>query len=406
MIAAFFWLCVGSILYTYIGYPLVLWLLVRHRPTSVSGTLAAPPVTLLIAAYNEASSIARKLENSLELDYPPERLHILVAADGSDDATVQIVRSFAERGVELSYSPERRGKMAAINRAMPRARGEIVVFSDANNMYESNVLKELVTHLGDATVGAVTGAKVIARGDGVLGDYEGLYWKYESFIKESETRLGNCTGVAGEILAIRRDLYEPPPDHIINDDFYIAMHVIQRGFRVVYAPRAVSLERVSATAKDEMIRRARIAAGRFQAIALAGSFLRWKRPLVAWQVISHKFMRPLVPIAMIGALIANMAATIWPSREVGATGWLQLAPPVSWALLIAQLTFFGLAWVGRRVGKRGRIGRMLYLPTFLVDSNMAALAGLIRLLTLRETAVWRRARRTEEAGPAAGRAGK
>lgn len=395
LMAFLFWLCVGSILYTYIGYPLMLWLLARGKPQHPSGMFTTPPVTLLIAAYNEAAIIARKLENSLALNYPLDRLQILVAADGSDDATPDIVRTFAERGVELSYSPERRGKMAAINRAMPLVRGEVIVFSDANNMYEVGALRELIGHFADPAVGAVTGAKVIESGDGALGESEGLYWKYESFIKERETRLGSCSGVAGEILALWRDLYQPPPDHIINDDFYIAMSVVKRGYRVVYAPKALSAERVSATAQDEMVRRARIVAGRYQAIALAGQLLPWNQPLVVWQVISHKFLRPLVPVAMIGALLANVAAVLWPTPVSGLAGWLLLASPVNWILLIGQLAFYGAAWLGGRIGKRGPLGKLLYLPTFLVNSNLAALVGLFRFLRKRQTTLWQRARRAE-----------
>lgn len=395
MIALLFWLCVGSILYTYLGYPLLLWLLARGKPEHPSGMFTTPPVTVLIAAYNEASVIARKLENTLALNYPLDRLQILVAADGSDDATPDIVKSFAERGVELSYNPERRGKMAAINRAIPQVRGEVIVFSDANNMYAVEALRELIGHFADPKVGAVTGAKVIESGDGALGESEGLYWKYESFIKERETRLGSCSGVAGEILALWRDLYQPPPDHIINDDFYIAMSVIKRGYRVVYAPRALSAERVSATAQDEMVRRARIIAGRYQAIALAGELLPWNQPLVVWQIVSHKFLRPLVPVAMIGALLANVLAVIWPTPFTGPVSWLLLAPPANWVVLAGQLAFYGAAWLGGRIGKRGLLGKLLYLPTFLVNSNLAALVGLFRFLRKRQTTLWQRARRAE-----------
>ena len=137
VIAILFWLCLGSIFYTYAGYPMLLTLLARTRPKPLAHKPISPTVTLLIAAYNEQAAIADKLENSLALSYPADRLQILVAADGSDDHTTDIVPAFAERGVELSYSPLRRGKMAAINRAIPQARGEILVFSDANNMYDS-----------------------------------------------------------------------------------------------------------------------------------------------------------------------------------------------------------------------------------------------------------------------------
>jgi cellulose synthase/poly-beta-1,6-N-acetylglucosamine synthase-like glycosyltransferase len=391
--ARLFWLCISSIIYTYIGYPLLLALLARTRPKPQPPEPTTPFVTLLIAAYNEQAIIAEKIENSLALDYPPERLQILVTADGSDDRTPDIVRTYAGRGVELSYNPPRRGKMAAINRAIPRVRGEIILFSDANNMYEASVLYELVAPFADPTVGAVTGAKSIVRGDGVLGESEGLYWQYESFIKKQETQLGCCTGVAGEILAIRRDLFEPPPDSVINDDFYIAMRLAQRGYRIIYTPQARSWERVSFSAQDEITRRARIVAGRYQAITLAPKLLPWQRPLIVWQVVSHKFLRPLVPFAMAGALLANLIAVIRPLRSKKYL-LLYLAPPFNWIILLFQLLFYGLAWLGNHQPERkGTTGKLLYLPTFLVNSNLAAVIGLYRFLTKSQTPLWQRVQR-------------
>ncbi|MBA3533968.1 MAG: glycosyltransferase family 2 protein, partial [Ardenticatenales bacterium] len=326
MSSKLFWASVGSIVYTYVGYPLLLTLLARTRPQPRPYAPIRPTVTLLITAYNEEAVIAEKLENSLALDYPRERLQILVAADGSDDQTPEIVRGYAARGVELSFSPPRRGKMAAINRAMPLARGEIVVFSDANNLYDPTTLQALVKPFFDPEIGATSGAKVILRGDGALGESEGLYWKYESFVKKQETRLDSCAGVAGEIFALRRRLFESPPEAIINDDFYMAMRLIGRGYRVVYVPEARSAERVSLSAEDERARRARIIAGRYQAIALAPSYLPLQRPLVVWQIVSHKFLRPLVPFAMLGALVANSQALLWPPRQGKDALW-RLAPP-------------------------------------------------------------------------------
>ncbi|MCK6630566.1 MAG: glycosyltransferase family 2 protein [Anaerolineae bacterium] len=394
MIGKLFWLCVGSIIYTYAGYPILLALLARTRPKPPTYPAAVPTVTLLIAAHNEQAVIAGKLENSLALDYPRERLQILVAADGSDDQTPEIVRAYARQGVELSFSPPRRGKMAAINRAMAQAWGELVVFSDANNMYEHCTLRELVAPFADKTVGAVTGAKSILPGDGALGESEDLYWRYESFIKKQETRLGCCTGVAGEILAVRRELFESPPDNIINDDFYLAMCLIQHGYRVVYTPQARSWERVSLSASDELTRRARIVAGRYQVISLAPRLLPLRRPLLVWQVVSHKFLRPLVPLAMVGALLANLVALFRPPKA-GPQTLLRLATPFNWIGLSLQFFFYGLAWLGNSLKPKGACGKLLYLPSFLVNSNLAALIGLYRSLTKGQTSLWQRARRRE-----------
>lgn len=383
------WLSIGTIGYTYVGYPLILWLLARvvHPSNSAETDRPAstlPTVTLLISAYNEEATIAAKLENSLALDYPDAQMQILVAADGSDDETVAIVQTFAERGVDLSYTAVRDGKMAAINRAMAHVRGEIVLFSDANNVYREDTLQALIVEFKDDRVGAVSGAKVILRGDGALGDSEGLYWRYESFIKRQESRLGNCVGVAGEIFAMRRALFVPVPAGIINDDAYMAMDLLRRGYQIRYAPTARSYERVSVAAEDEIERRTRINAGRYQALAEARTLLPWQHPLVLWQILSHKFLRLALPLAMIGALVSNGLLVMLPGAL--ATRW-----PLG--LLALQLCFYLSALIGNRYPLTGKLGKLLYLPTFLVNGNWAALLGLLRYLRGGQKAQWQRVRR-------------
>ncbi|MGZ9234838.1 MAG: glycosyltransferase family 2 protein, partial [Anaerolineales bacterium] len=312
-----FWLSVLFILYVYLGYPLILTLLARLRRKPVGYSSYLPKVTLLIAAYNEQDVIASKLENALDMNYPREKLQIIVAADGSDDGTADLVKSFEPRGVELSYQPERRGKMAAINRAMPRVQNEIVLFSDANNLYDRDTLRELVKPFSDANVGAVSGSKNIIGSGDTLTKADSLYWRYESYIKVQETRLGSCTGVSGEILAVRHSLYQSPPDKVINDDVFIAFGVLRQGYRLIYMPSARSFERSSLTEKDEALRRTRIVAGRYQAMLMSAQLLPWRNPLLVWQIVSHKFMRPLVPLAMIMALGANLLALLIPSASLG-----------------------------------------------------------------------------------------
>ena len=372
-----FLLSVGLILYTYLGYPALLAVAARLWPRPLQLGEQTPSLTLLIAAYNEAETIAQKIENSLALDYPAEQLQIIVAADGSSDNTVQIVAAYTAQGVILNHEPARAGKMAAINRAMPRAAGEIVVFSDANNLYSPDALRQLVKPFADARVGAASGAKIIAKGDGALGESEGLYWRYESSIKQWETAVDSCVGVAGELLALRRHLFEPPPENIINDDFYMAMRLLRQGYRVVYVPEARSVERVSPSAAAEMARRTRIVAGRYQALWLGARLLPWQRPLLVWQIVSHKFLRPLVPLAMIGALLANLVMVFQP--------W-----PLARLLLALQLGFYGTAVVGYQARLNGLPGKILYLPAYLVHSNLAALFGLYRFLAGKQTTNWQR----------------
>ncbi len=390
-----FWIFIALIGYVYFGYPLLLALLARMSRRPDFPPTAEPTLTLLIAAYNEESCIARKLDNALTLAYPRDKLQILVAADGSDDRTADIVRQYASQGVELSYQPVRQGKMAAITRALAVARGDVIVFSDANNIYETDTLRALVAPFASAQVGAVSGAKHILKDDGALSSSEGLYWKYESFIKRQETRLSSCTGVSGEIFAIRKALFAPAPRGTINDDFYLAMQVLRSGYRVVFAPAARSFERVSLTAEDEVIRRKRINAGRYQVLYRWRQFLPYKHPLLMWQIVSHKILRLFVPFFMLGAFIANLCALIGTPAGVSAS-LLRLTFPFNWILFGLQLAFYGLAGLGGRTARIGPLRKLAYLPAFLVNSNLAALQGWTYSLGGKDRSLWQKVRRAEE----------
>jgi cellulose synthase/poly-beta-1,6-N-acetylglucosamine synthase-like glycosyltransferase len=391
--ALLFWGSVVGIFYTYFGYPVLIFLLAKiiHKPET--SQTSQPSVTLLIAAYNEETVIEDKIQNSLTINYPKDLLQILIVTDGSADKTPEIAKRYTPYGIEILHEPERRGKMAAINRAWPSVRGEIVVFSDANNYYESDTILSLTRPFGDPRVGAVTGAKIIGQGDGSLGASEGLYWKYESFIKKQESRAGSCTSAAGEVLAIRKNLYLRPPDNVINDDFYLAMQIIRTGYRLVYAPEAKSIERVSPSAQDEITRRTRINAGRFQAITMAKQILPLDQPLLVWQILSHKFLRPIVPFIMMGAALFNLLAVLFPPAGQGL--WI-LSRPYSVIFLGLQFLFYALAWIGRKTGDRGeqnKLVRLFYIPTFLTNSNFAALMGFVKFLRGNQSHLWERIQR-------------
>ena len=394
IIAIVFWVSIFLIVYAYFGYPALVWFFAKFKRKENKKESYEPSVTLLIAAYNESAAIGKKIENALELDYPREKFQILITNDGSEDGTDEIVRSFADRGVEMVSGEKRQGKMMALKRGMNAARGEIIVMSDATNTYSLNTIKALVEPFVDPSVGIASGAKHVTKGDGVLGSSEGLYWKYESWIKKEETKLGSCINVTGEIYAFRKPLFGSPPDSIINDDFYMMMNVLNQGYRVVYTPDARSWERVSQTATDEIERRARINAGRYQAMAMASKYLPFDRPLIVWQVISHKFSRPLVPFGMILAFIANFFALIFPAQE--SSGLLWLSPPWNQIFFGLQIAFYALALLGNYFNS-GAIGKILYVPRFLVNSNWAALKGFWRFANRRQTTLWERVQRREEA---------
>jgi poly-beta-1,6-N-acetyl-D-glucosamine synthase len=372
---------VGTIAYTFVGYPALVAALARVRPKPVrTDPTVCPPISLVVVAYNERTVIARKLENCLELDYPRERLELIVVTDGSDDGTDEVASQFAQ--ARVMHTPGRSGKLAAMNRAAGEASGEILVFSDANNLYTRDALRELVAPFADAEVGIVTGRKAIDDGSGRPLDHaEGLYWRYESKLKEWETRSGSVTAVAGEILAFRRAAFQSPAAETMNEDFIQAMLAAAAGWRVVYAPRAVSLELASATTADEAIRRSRLVTGRWQALRAMLPVLLRRNPRLFWQVVSHKGLRPLIPAALASAAVAN----------------LSLATSRRWArpVALAQLGFYASAAAGASQERRGKRSRLLYLPYWFCRMNLATLTGFRNYVSGSREAVWARVARGE-----------
>jgi poly-beta-1,6-N-acetyl-D-glucosamine synthase len=335
-------------------------------------------VSLIILAHNEQDVIEAKLENSLRLEYPPERLEVLVVADGSDDATAD--RAAGIGAVKVLHRPERRGKLAAMTRGAQEASGEVLVFSDANNLYSSNALIELVAPFADPEVGVATGRKAIDDGSGrPLDRAEGFYWRYESKLKQWESTCGSVTAAAGEILAFRREAFPTvPPDSLVEDLAQI-MTAAAAGWRVVYAPDAVSLEPASASTGEEATRRTRIIAGRWQVILRLLPRLALRRPRLAWQLFSHKVTRPLIPGALI-VLAASNGALARRSRL---------------AVLAAagQIAFYAGAAHGWRAERRGRRSRLTYLPYYFCRMNVATLSGPLSLIRGRQSAIWVRVRR-------------
>lgn len=385
-----FWLLALFVLYTYVGYPFLIALLAKVFGKPETYEPYFPALTLIIPAYNEEAYIAKKLDNSLTLDYPREKLQILVVADGSSDKTADIVRQYAERSVELSYIPDRNGKMAAIVRAMDFVRGEIVVFSDANNMYEEKALRELVAPFSNGKVGAATGAKLIIEDGRDLSSAEGLYWKYESGVKKNETALGSTVSSVGEIMAVRKNLFVAPKGKIINDDHYIILDLLRRDYRVVYVPSARSFEYVSKTARDEVERRTRMNAGLYQTISMSGHLLP-RSPILIWQVLSHKYFRAFVPFALLSLVILNLVIVLF-AREPGGS-LILLTPPYGLIALALQFVFYGFAILGNLFPFTGALGKLFYIPTFLLNSNIATLAGFFSFITNKQSHIWTRVAR-------------
>lgn len=378
LLLAVFWGSTGLILYGYLGFPAIMWLVARRRarPTHADSAFR-PSVSLIIAACNEEKAIREKLRNSLDLIYPRECLEILVAADGSSDATAAIVSEFAPEGVQLLHQPERRGKSAAIARAVAACSGEIVLFSDANTDYSPDAILKLVRHFADPRVGGVSGRKIVLSDrDRVATEGETAYWSYESSLKEWESAAGSIVTADGEIFAMRRCLFGSLPPSIVHDDMYLTLKLVERGFRVVYEREATSAEYASKTLFDEFHLKVRYASAGYQILA---RFRNLFLPVPTWfglEFLSHKFLRWVAPFLLVGVFLSS-ALLAQPLYAV--VFWLQVAFYV--ASLLGFLT-------------RGRVSaRILYLPLYFTVMNAAALYGFVRYFAFGQSPLWRKAER-------------
>lgn len=369
-----FWLSLALLAYVYLGYPLLARLLAARREGRPAAAPITPPVTVLIAAHNEARHIEATVRNKLAQDYPPERLEVVVVSDGSTDGTDDLVRGIADPRVRLLRQEPRAGKTAALNLAMPHARGEVVVFSDANSLYAPDAVRRLVAPLADPRVGYVTGRMVYKAPDGSpTGQGCSAYMRYENALRGWETRLGSVVGVDGGIDAVRRDLYQPMrPDQL--PDFVLPLAVRERGWRVVYAPEALLYEDALAAASDEFRMRVRVTLRALHALRDKAALLDPRRHgLFAWQLLSHKLLRYLAPWFQLAALGANLA--------------LAGAGPFWRALLGLQILFYLAAGVGHW-RRRRPMPRPLTMIYYLCLINAAAAVAWVRFWRGQRQVVW------------------
>ena len=369
------------VFYTYVGYAAVIWCCSRlfgghsSPPTPTDEDL--PTVSLLIAAHDEEDVIGARIENALELDYPPGKLEIVVGSDGSTDRTAEIVRGYAERGVKLFDYPVRRGKASVLNDSVPRLQGDIVLLSDANTHSQPQAVRMLARWFQDPAVGAVCGQLTLV--DPKTGrNVDGAYWKYENFLKRCEGRLGALLGANGAIYAIRRSLFVPIPRETIIDDFVIPLLAKQtHGCEIVYDRQAVAVEETPPKMGAEFRRRCRIGAGGFQSIKLVGGLLS---PMFGWLSFcfwSHKVLRWCCPFFLVTALVAN----------------LLLDAEIYRATLAAQSSFYALSALGAYLPGTGRGMRLVRMTTMFSLMNLALLVGFWRWATSAQRGTWQRTAR-------------
>ena len=364
-----FWASSAFILYIYLGYAVLLALLTRRRRSHVSAEPATlPHVSLLISAYNERRIIAEKLLNALSLDYPQDRLEILVISDCSDDGTDEIVGNFCTSSVRLIRLPERVGKSVGLNVGVSQAIGDILIFSDANAMYQSDAARELVKHFSDPGVGYVVGnARYSDRPEQTASaKSEGLYWKLETWLKWKESDFGSVVGGDGAIYAIRRDLFSPLQATDIND-LLNPLQIVVRGYRGVYEPAAVCFEEAAQSFAGEFRRKVRIVSRSLNALSRAPRVLvPWPQPRHWFALVSHKVLR------WFGSLFLILVFLISSVQARHST--------IYRTALYLQLTFYILAAVGWTLERRGSAPRMFYLPYYFCMVNVASLVGIAKFL--------------------------
>ena len=379
MLVAVFWAALFLVVYTYLIYPVLLWLLAAGRKMPEYASLSEwPGVSLIIAAHNEEVVLRAKLENALAMDYPAERLDILVVSDASTDGTDRIATEFAARGVRLHRQEVRGGKTAAQNAGVRLARGQFLAFSDANSMYASSALKRLLAPFADERIGCVCGELQYANPDEQgAGKGEGLYWRYEQFLKRRESLLSSTLGANGAIYALRRELFVELRGDIISD-FVAPLSAWQRGFRIAYEPKAVATEYSSVRFGDEFRRRRRIVSRSLYGLWTEASVLNpFAHFFFAFQMFSHKLLRWLVPVWLLVVLAVNIPLAV--SEYYG-------------ILLALQVAFYGLAALGLLLPER--LGRcwLFYVPAYFTATNWGTLLGLLSFLMGRRHRVWQPAR--------------
>jgi biofilm PGA synthesis N-glycosyltransferase PgaC len=366
-----FWLGIATPVYAYLGYPVALALLrlVIHRPIRKQAGL--PTVSLLIPAYNEADMIEEKIRNSLALDYPPDKLEIVIACDGCKDNTPELAkRAAAGTRIRILDYPVNRGKIATLNEAVRELTGDIIVFSDGAAMLYRDSVRKLVENFEDPVVGAASGKYTVVKADEVdIGKSEDFYWKYETFLKVMESELASTLGAHGHLHAIRRELYPFPAPGTINDDYVIPVSVLARGYRAVYEPKAIVYE--EAREMTGFGRRVRIMAGNVQQIReIKGLFVPF-RPLLLFFFLSHKVSRLLVPFGMVAAIVANL---------------ILINQPLYRLLLYGQGLFYLLAIAGTFLKLKPKV---LMLPYYFCMVNAAVFFGLYYAMTSLRRMAWK-----------------
>lgn len=371
-----FSICAAAIAWVYVLYPMLLLtigLLRRHSKPPPMTDEQLPSVTMLIPAFNEAAVIASKIENALDLDYPPNKLRIVVVSDCSTDGTDAIVQRFQDRGVQYLRNERQKGKIATLSDLGAKEKSDVILITDANAIFERSALRRLVSYFDDPSVGMVTGNKTLRRTATLVGEGEGTYQNYETVLRRAEANTISVTFVTGAMTAIRRELFKPLPEYL-EFDHVLPQYVVNQGYRVAFAEDATFSEETAPHTKAEYRVRVRNATRGFSMVLNIGRYLDvWRHPVYAFHLFSRKILRWLIAIPAAGLLVSSLVLVEQP--------WFRL-------LFVLQLLFYLVAAAGYFFDRRGYSGGLVALPFYFCLVNFASLVGLIRAVRGEQIAVW------------------
>lgn len=387
-----FWLCLALVVYTYVGYGAVLYIILKikklfirkeYSPILPLDQQLLPEVTLMICAFNEADVIKEKMKNIRELNYPQNKLCVMWVTDGSTDNSNKLLESFPE--VNLVYSPERKGKAAAMQHGLQKNKSEYVIFTDANTMLNADAIREIVRQFMRPNVSCVSGEKrVKARQSGqATAEGEGLYWKYESLLKKWDSDLYSAMGAAGELFAVRMSHYRQAPSNALLDDFMISMLILKDGHRIAYTKEAYATEYGSANTEEESKRKRRIAAGGLQSIWWLRSLMNpFAHPKVAFQYISHRVLRwSITPVALFALIPLNLLLVVFDGH------------PIYCIIGVLQFLFYLSALIGHILKQIGHRNKLLYVPCYFMFMNLNVFLGIRYLMSHKSSGIWEKSRR-------------
>lgn len=382
-VVVLFWALIFLIGYCYFLYPFFLFLIARIKPYPVRKSPYQPFISVIIAVCDEEDVIEAKIKNLLSLDYPADKLEIMIGSDGSTDKTNEIVREFKEGRIRLYENTARQGKVAMLSRMIPDAKGEVFLFTDARQILDRSAARELVENFADEKIGCVSGELMFAKAQEATGKGVNLYWNYEKFIRSQESRIHSMLGATGAIYAIRRELYVSPPENTVLDDMYIPLKIIERGYRAIFDGQAKAYDAVAANPQEEHRRKARTLYGNYQIFGLfPGMFIPFKSP-IALQFFSHKFLRVTVPFLLIAVFILNA---------------LLVQDLLYGVLFKLQIVFYGMAVIGalarnKKYGILRAVSLLCYIPYVFCLLNFSALSGFFRFLAGKQNVAWQKARK-------------